>query len=151
MKTEVQGMKIGDCVFITSATEMLVQVGLNLKKTSPHKHTFVAAYSNGYIQYGPPADYYDKGGYEVTECLLAPEWQQIYEKKSRRNNPPAMSNGLWAMSCAARIAPPVGVRMARRRRVGRAKRAPPNELTTMVGLASLDPPYLLLLYSVAWG
>ena len=82
MTTEVQGMKIGDCVFITSATEALVQIGLNVKKASPYKHTFMAAYSNGYIQYGPPADYYDKGGYEVTECLLAPEWQQIYEKKA---------------------------------------------------------------------
>ncbi|MBN2293653.1 MAG: hypothetical protein JXM70_14585 [Pirellulales bacterium] len=82
LSTEVQGVKIGDCVFITSATEMLVEVGLNIKKVSPHKHTFIAAYANGYIQYGPPAADYDKGGYEVTECLLAPEWQAIYEKKA---------------------------------------------------------------------
>ena len=27
-------------------------------------------------------DAYDRGGYEVTECLLAPEWQKIYERKA---------------------------------------------------------------------
>ena len=25
---------------------------------------------------------YEKGGYEVTECLLGSEWQQLYEKKA---------------------------------------------------------------------
>jgi len=82
ISTEVQGIKIGDFVLITSPAEVLVQVGLNVKKASPYEHTFMAACSNGYIHYGPPAADYDKGGYEVTECLLAPRWQQIYEKKA---------------------------------------------------------------------
>jgi hypothetical protein len=77
---EIQGIKIGACVLITAPVEALVEVGLNVKKASPYKHTFMAAFSNGYMHYGPPAAYYDKGGYEVTECFLAPEWQQIYEK-----------------------------------------------------------------------
>jgi hypothetical protein len=42
----------------------------------------MAAFSNGYMHYGAPADAYNRGGYEVTECLLAPEWQRIYEKKA---------------------------------------------------------------------
>jgi len=79
---EVQGIKIGDCVLITCPAEVLVEVGLNVKKASPYKHTFVAALSNGYIHYGPPAAEYSKGGYEVTECFLGPQWQQIYEKKA---------------------------------------------------------------------
>jgi hypothetical protein len=79
---EVQGIKIGDCVLITSPAEVLVEVGLNVKKASPYNHTFMAAYSNGYMHYGAPAADYGKEGYEVTECLLAPEWQQIYEKKA---------------------------------------------------------------------
>lgn len=82
ISAEVQGIKIGNCVLITSPAELLVEVGLNVKKASPYKNTFVVAYSNGYMHYGPPADDYDKGGYEVTECLLAPQWQQIYEKKA---------------------------------------------------------------------
>ena len=80
--TEVQGMKIGDFVLVTSPAEVLVEVGLNIKKASPHRFTFLAAFSNGYIHYGPPASEYSKGGYEVTECLLAPEWQAIYEEKA---------------------------------------------------------------------
>jgi hypothetical protein len=82
IEAEVQGIRIGDCVLISSPAEMLVEVGLNVKKASPYKHTFMAAYSNGYMHYGVPAADYDKGGYEVTECLLAPEWQQIYEQKA---------------------------------------------------------------------
>lgn len=78
---EVQGIKIGDGVLITSPAEVLVEVGLNIKKASPYKYTFVAAFSNGYIHYGAPAAAYSRGGYEVTECLLAPQWQRIYEKK----------------------------------------------------------------------
>jgi len=79
---EVQGIKIGDCVLITSPNEALVEVGLNLKKSSPYEHTFMAAFSNGYMHYGPPASYYDRGGYEVTECFLAPEWHKKYEDKA---------------------------------------------------------------------
>jgi len=79
---EVQGIRIGDCVLITSPAEVLVEVGLNVKRDSPYEHTLIAAFSNGYMHYGPPASDYDKGGYEVTECLLGPQWQQIYEKKA---------------------------------------------------------------------
>ena len=80
---EVQGIKIGDFVLITSPAEVLVKIGLNVKKASPYKHTFMAAFSNGYLHYGPPANDYGRGGYEVTECLLAPQWQKIYEQKAR--------------------------------------------------------------------
>jgi hypothetical protein len=77
---EVQGLRIGDCVLITCPAEALTQIGLNVKAASPHPHTFMAAFSNGYMHYAAPADYYDKGGYEVTECLLGAGWQEIYER-----------------------------------------------------------------------
>lgn len=79
---EVMGVRIGDFVLITNSTEALVEIGLNVKIASPFEYTFMAAYSNGYIHYGPPASEYPKGGYEVTECLLAPEWQALYEAKA---------------------------------------------------------------------
>jgi hypothetical protein len=78
---EVQGVKIGECVFVTAPLEVLTEVGLNIKRASPYEHTFVAAFTNGYLHYGAPAEYYDKGSYEVTECFLAPQWQKIYEAK----------------------------------------------------------------------
>jgi hypothetical protein len=83
VQTEVQGIRIGECVIVTSPAELLVQVGLNVKRQSPYKHTFVAACSNGYIHYGPPAEDYPRGGYEVTECFLAPEWQAIFERTAQ--------------------------------------------------------------------
>jgi len=81
ISAEVMGIKIGEFVLISSPAEVLLEVGLNIKRASPYEYTFISAFSNGYIHYGPPAEYYDKGGYEVTECLLAPRWQEIYEKK----------------------------------------------------------------------
>jgi len=83
IEAEVQGIKIGECVIITSPAELLAEVGLNLKKYSSHKYTFVAPYSNGYMHYGAPEAYYDRGGYEVTECLLDAKWQNIYEGKAK--------------------------------------------------------------------
>ena len=84
IQAEVQGIRIGDCVFISSPAEVLTEVGMNVKNASPHEHTFVAAFSNGYVHYGSPASDYPMGGYEVTECLLAPEWQQVYEEAAAR-------------------------------------------------------------------
>jgi len=83
IEAEVQGIKIGECVIITSPAELLAEVGLNLKKHSSHKYTFVAPFSNGYMHYGAPEAYYDRGGYEVTECLLDSKWQNIYEEKAK--------------------------------------------------------------------
>jgi hypothetical protein len=80
--TEVMGLRIGDFVLVSSPTEMLTTVGLNVKGASPFEHTFISAYSNGYIHYGPPASEYAMGGYEAVECLLAPEWQALYEAKA---------------------------------------------------------------------
>ena len=76
---EIQGIRIGDCALITGPMEMLCEVGLNVKNISPFEHTYIASLSNGYLHYSPPASYYPRGGYEVTECLLAPEWEAIFE------------------------------------------------------------------------
>lgn len=77
---QVQGIRIGQCVLIACPIELLCKVGLRLKQISPFEYTLIAAYSNGYMHYGPPPEYYNKGGYEVTECLLAPEWYALFEK-----------------------------------------------------------------------
>lgn len=76
---EYIGIRIGDCVMITAPFEILTEIGLNVKKSSPFRHTFVVSLSNGYYHYAPPASYYPRGGYEVTECMLAPEWEQRFD------------------------------------------------------------------------
>lgn len=79
VRAEISGIRIGDFVLITAPIEVLTEVALNIKRASPHPHTFIAGFTNGYLHYGPPWADYEKGGYEVTECLLAPGWQAIFE------------------------------------------------------------------------
>ena len=77
---EIQGIRIGECLFITAPMEILSEIGFKIKKNSPAKRTYIVSISNGYLHYAPPASYYPRGGYEVTECLLAPEWEAVFEK-----------------------------------------------------------------------
>lgn len=81
---EIQGIRIGECVFISAPMEVLVETGLEVKRTSPFRRTFIASISNGYLHYAPPASYYPRGGYEVTECLLAPAWEAIFHAAVQR-------------------------------------------------------------------
>ena len=78
---ETLGLRIGDFVLITFPGELSVQIGLNIKKRSPHKFTFVAGVTNGYIYYTPTAEQLaNRGGaQEDSDCILAPEWQMLYE------------------------------------------------------------------------
>jgi malate/lactate dehydrogenase len=73
------GLRIGDSLIITAPFEALAQISLDVKAWSAVPNTMMAAYSNGYMHYGAPASYYERGGYEVCECQLDAEWQQIYE------------------------------------------------------------------------
>ena len=81
---EVTGMRVGDFVLVTFPGELTVQIGMNLKKQSPHDHTFVAGYTNGYIYYAPTAEQLKNVGnaQEDSDCILAPQWQSIFENKA---------------------------------------------------------------------
>ena len=80
---EMLGLRIGDFVLVTFPGEPSVQIGLNIKKRSPHELTFVAGYTNGYIYYAPTAEQLRNvgGAQEDSDCLLAPEWQKLYEDR----------------------------------------------------------------------
>lgn len=79
---ELLAVRIGDFVLTTFPGELTVRIGLNLKQASPHPHTFVAGYTNGYIYYAPTAEQLLNvgGAQEDSDCILAPDWQQIYER-----------------------------------------------------------------------
>jgi hypothetical protein len=83
VSVEVVGVCIGDFVLVTFPGELSVQIGLNIKKTSPHRFTFVAGITNGYIYYAPTAEQLNNPGaaQEDSECFLAPEWQRPFEDK----------------------------------------------------------------------
>ena len=80
---ELMGLRIGDFVLVTFPGELTVQIGLNIKKASPHPLTFVAGCTNGYIYYAPTAEQLRNRGraQEDSDCLLAPEWHALYETK----------------------------------------------------------------------
>ena len=80
---ELVGVRVGDFVLITFPGELTVQIGLNIKQVSPHERTFVAGYTNGYIYYAPTAEQLVNVGraQEDSDCILAPEWQNIFEDK----------------------------------------------------------------------
>lgn len=84
MEVEVMGIRIGDFRLVTFPGELTVRIGLNIKKASPHELTFVAGYSNGYIHYAATAEQLRNVGHalEDSNCLLAPEWQAIFEAKA---------------------------------------------------------------------
>ncbi|MDB4662139.1 hypothetical protein OAE61_00735 [Verrucomicrobiales bacterium] len=80
---EVVGLRVGDFYLVTFPAELTVQIGLNIKKKSPHKSTFVAGYTNGYLYYAPTSEQLKNrgGAQEDSDCLLAPEWQEMFEKR----------------------------------------------------------------------
>ncbi len=83
LEVEVMGLRVGQFVLVTFPGELTVEIGLNIKKASPHRHTFVAGYTNGYIYYTPTArQLHDVGGaQEDSDCLLATEWQRLFEAR----------------------------------------------------------------------
>jgi hypothetical protein len=80
---EVLGVRIADFVFVTFPGEPTVEIGLKIKKNPRHEFTFVAGYTNGYIYYAPTAEQLQNVGnaQEDSDCLLAPEWQALFEAK----------------------------------------------------------------------
>jgi len=84
LDVELTALRIGQFVLVTFPGELTVQIGLNIKKASPHELTFVAGYTNGYIYYAPTAEQLKNmgGAQEDSDCLLAPEWQDLFEQKA---------------------------------------------------------------------
>jgi hypothetical protein len=81
---EVGGLRVGDFVLVTFPGELTVRIGLNLKERAKQKPVFVAGYTNGYIYYAPTAEQLLNVGnaQEDSDCILAPEWQAIFETKA---------------------------------------------------------------------
>ncbi len=80
---EVVGLRVGDFALVTFPGELTVEIGLNIKKRALAPFTFVAGYTNGYIYYAPTARGRNNTGFaqEDCDCLLAPEWQRLFEDK----------------------------------------------------------------------
>jgi hypothetical protein len=73
---EVQVMRIGDVACVALPGEFFVEYGLEIKKRSPARVTFIVGLANGSVGYVPTEDAFAQGGYEPTPWRfgrLAPE------------------------------------------------------------------------------
>ncbi|MCB1232504.1 MAG: neutral/alkaline non-lysosomal ceramidase N-terminal domain-containing protein [Verrucomicrobiae bacterium] len=64
-KVLVQAIRIGDLAICTMPFEVLVEIGLDLKKRSPAADTFIVELANGGYGYLPPPNQHKFGGYET--------------------------------------------------------------------------------------
>jgi hypothetical protein len=64
-KVNLNVLQIGDAVLCTNPAELFVEFGLEIKKHSPAKSTFISELTDGYVGYVPTAKAYAGGGYET--------------------------------------------------------------------------------------
>jgi len=63
--TEIQAFKIGDNGLIALPGEIFVEIGMNIKKQSSLKYTFICELANDSIGYVPTEEAFKESGYEV--------------------------------------------------------------------------------------
>ncbi len=84
VSAEMMGLRVGDFRLVSFPAELTVEVGFGIREKFPSPLTFVSGYTNGYLYYAPTlAQIKNRGGaQEDSDCLLAPEWQGIFESKA---------------------------------------------------------------------
>jgi neutral ceramidase len=83
----VNVLRLNDTALVGIPGEVFVEIGLNIKKSSPLRHTLILELTNGALCYLPTKSAFDKGGYELDMAskvyglyLLTDEVQGIVEK-----------------------------------------------------------------------
>jgi neutral ceramidase len=74
-KTWVQAVRIGDIAIAGIPGELFTSLGLEIKRRSPFRYTYIAGVANDYIGYIPDARGFELGGYQVWtgfHSLVAP-------------------------------------------------------------------------------
>ena len=76
VQAEVQVIRMGDLALVALPGEVFVEIGLEIKKRSPFKTTFVVELANDWVGYVPTAQAFEEGDYETRlarSSKLAPE------------------------------------------------------------------------------
>lgn len=63
--TWLQALRIGDVYVVGVPAEFFTKLGLEIKRRSPHRYTFVFGLSNDYMGYVPDRDAFELGGYQT--------------------------------------------------------------------------------------
>jgi hypothetical protein len=64
-ETWLQVIRIGDVVIVGIPAELFTQLGVDIKKRSPFRNTYIAELANDWIGYIPNREAYQLGGYQV--------------------------------------------------------------------------------------
>jgi hypothetical protein len=64
-KTWLQAIRIGDVYFVGVPAEFFTKLGIEIKRRSPHRYTYVFGLTNDYIGYVPDRDAFKLGGYQT--------------------------------------------------------------------------------------
>jgi hypothetical protein len=64
-KTWLQAIRIGDVAFVAVPAEFFTTLGIEIKRRSPLRYTYVLGLSNDYIGYVPDRDAFRLGGYQT--------------------------------------------------------------------------------------
>lgn len=65
VRLKLQTLHIGELAIAAIPCEAFVEIGLELKRRSPHRPTFVVGLANGYNGYLPTPEHHALGGYET--------------------------------------------------------------------------------------
>lgn len=68
---ELTALRLGNAALVGVPAELFVEFGLEIKRRSPFRHTFVATYTNGYVGYVATREAFVGGSYEVWPTLNA--------------------------------------------------------------------------------
>jgi hypothetical protein len=64
-KTWVQALLIGDVALVGVPGEFFTRLGIEIKRRSPFRYTYIAGTANDYIGYIGDSEAYDLGGYQL--------------------------------------------------------------------------------------
>lgn len=64
-KSWLQVIQIGDIAFVGIPGELFAELGMEIKRRSPFRYTYVVGIANDYIGYLPDKESYRYGGYQT--------------------------------------------------------------------------------------
>ena len=70
--TWIQALRVGDLALVGVPGELLVELGLEIKRRSPFAQTMVLELANDSVGYLPPRRAFEEGGYEQESCRFRP-------------------------------------------------------------------------------
>lgn len=74
--------RIGDIGFVGLGAEVLTEIGMAIKASSPCRHTFVITHCNGAASYIAPEHLHIEGGYEIRSSPFAPQAAEMAVKQA---------------------------------------------------------------------